>query len=79
MNHFVGNMLEVRNTDGDFFLIMSSRALSALDDVQLAKINKYNKILAPTISTIETIGGGGVRCMLAEVFFASNQVWRKSH
>ncbi len=70
MSHFAGNMLEVRNTDLEIFLVMSTQALSALNDEQLTKINKYDKILAPTISTIETIGGGGVRCMLAEIFLA---------
>jgi hypothetical protein len=68
MNHFAGNMLEIINADGETFLVMSRQALASLNKTQLAQINKYDKILAPNISTIETIGGGGVRCMLAEVF-----------
>jgi hypothetical protein len=68
MNHFAGNMLEVSNVVGEAFLVMSSQAFDALNETQLAQINTYDKILAPNIKTIETIGGGGVRCMMAEVF-----------
>jgi hypothetical protein len=70
MNHFAGNMLEVSNADGQAFVVMSNQALASLNEIQLAQINKYDKILAPNISTIETIGGGGVRCMMAEVFLS---------
>ena len=31
------------------------------------KLEKYNPILHTNINTIETIGGGSVRCMLAEI------------
>ncbi len=72
MNHFAGNMLELNNIDGETFLVMSSQAFASLNETQLAQINKYDKILAPNISTIETIGGGGVRCMMAEVFLEKN-------
>jgi len=68
MNHFAGNMLEVRNAAGQTFLVMSAQALASLTDEQIAKINEYDSILSPDIKTIETIGGGGVRCMMAEVF-----------
>jgi len=68
MNHFAGNMLELNNKNGDRFLIMSAQAVASLTDDQFGLINKYNQILSPTITTIETIGGGGVRCMMAEVF-----------
>jgi hypothetical protein len=73
MNHFAGNMLEVCNADGQRFLVMSSQALASLDAAQLAEINKHDRILAPDISTIETIGGGGVRCMMAEVFLKNSR------
>ncbi|MEP6675152.1 MAG: arginine deiminase-related protein [Ferruginibacter sp.] len=68
MNHFAGNMLEVCNQEGKHFLVMSAQAFSSLDKEQIAVIEKFDIILAPAINTIETIGGGGVRCMMAEVF-----------
>ena len=33
----------------------------------IEKLEKYNPILHANINTIETIGGGSVRCMLAEI------------
>ena len=73
MNHFAGNMLEVCNKDGQLFLVMSAQAFESLDKKQKARIELYDKILAPSINTIETIGGGGVRCMMAEVFLQKKQ------
>jgi hypothetical protein len=68
MNHFAGNMLEVCNSRGERVLVMSEQARQSLRADQVAVIEKYDTILAAAIPTIETIGGGGVRCMLAEVF-----------
>jgi hypothetical protein len=68
MNHFAGNMLEVQNEDGTLFLVMSEQAYNALTDDQIKLIEKHNTILKTPTPTIETVGGGGVRCMLAEVF-----------
>ncbi len=68
MNHFAGNMLEVQNEDGVMFLVMSEQAYNALTNAQIAQIEEHNTILKTPLHTIETIGGGGVRCMLAEVF-----------
>lgn len=68
MNEFAGNMLEVRNKSGENFLIMSARARKSLDEKQTTEIEKHARILSAEIETIETVGGGGVRCMLAEIF-----------
>ncbi len=68
MNHFAGNMLEVSNREGERFLVMSAQALESLTPQQIEVIQTYNNILSPSVETIETIGGGGVRCMMAEVF-----------
>jgi hypothetical protein len=68
MNNFAGNMLEVQNNNGEKFLVMSTRAKASLTEEQLNIIEKHNTILAANIPTIESVGGGGVRCMLAELF-----------
>jgi hypothetical protein len=68
MNNFAGNMLEVENTDGQPFLVMSETAFRSLGDMQIEQIEKYAQILMVSIPTIETIGGGSARCMLAEVY-----------
>lgn len=68
MMHFAGNMLQVRNEKGETFLVMSGQAFESLNDAQIAQIRKHTNILSSPIPTIETFGGGSVRCMMAEVF-----------
>lgn len=67
MNHFAGNMLEVENTNGGKLLVMSKQAYGSLNGDQIQRLERYTKIIYADISTIETIGGGSARCMLAEV------------
>jgi len=68
MNRFAGNMLEVRSNKNENFLLMSASAHQSLDANQIAVIEKYARILSANIETIEAVGGGSVRCMLAEIF-----------
>ncbi|MFA7116257.1 MAG: arginine deiminase-related protein [Bacteroidales bacterium] len=68
MNHFSGNMLELKNSDDEKFLIMSGTARKCLTKSQ-SKIfnNYYHRILSPQLDFIEMNGGGSARCMLAEL------------
>lgn len=68
MNAFAGNMLQVQNTDDKTYLIMSETSLDSLTSEQIKQIEKHTTILAVEIPTIETIGGGSARCMLAEIY-----------
>lgn len=68
MQHFAGNMLQVKNKDGQKFLVMSETAYKSLNRNQVSAIEKYCEIIHSDLSTIETNGGGSARCMLAEVF-----------
>jgi len=68
MGEFAGNMLQVKNTEGAHFLIMSTRAYKALTKTQIELIKKHTKILHSDLKVIETYGGGSARCMMAEVF-----------
>ena len=65
---FSGNMLQLKDAHGDSILVMSDSAHKALTKQQVDKIQKHCKILSSPIPTIETCGGGSVRCMIAEVF-----------
>jgi hypothetical protein len=67
MNHFAGNMLQVENRDGERLLVMSTQAYEALTTEQLLELNKFNRIIHSSLTTIETNGGGSARCMMAEV------------
>lgn len=68
---FAGNMLEVKNPKGEKFTVMSDAAFQSLADAQRNAIAKYTKIIVPKIPTIEKIGGGSARCMMAEIFLPS--------
>lgn len=68
MEQFAGNMLQVMDQNQQPILVMSSKAFNSLTEDQVTQIESHATILAPDISTIETIGGGSVRCMMAEIF-----------
>jgi hypothetical protein len=64
---FAGNMLELRSSHGTV-VAMSQTALDSLSAQQRATIERLGgPIVAAAIPTIETLGGGSVRCMLAEI------------
>ncbi|GAA3995788.1 arginine deiminase-related protein [Hymenobacter fastidiosus] len=65
---FAGNMLVLRPAAGPDLLALSQRAYASLTDGQRRALAQYCELLPLAIPTIETIGGGSVRCMLAEVF-----------
>ncbi|MBU8884160.1 amidinotransferase [Kaistella sp. DKR-2] len=68
LQQFAGNMLQVQNTEGKKFLVMSKTAYKSLTSDQIWNIEKYCEIIYSDLNTIETNGGGSARCMLAEVF-----------
>ena len=72
MHQFAGNMLQVRGEDEQSILVMSASAYQSLRADQIAKIEQHCTILYSDISTIETLGGGSARCMMAEVFLPKN-------
>lgn len=68
MNQFAGNMLQVGGMGSSKYLVMSQTAYNSLTAEQIQAIEKFNKIISVDINTIETLGGGSARCMMAEVF-----------
>jgi len=65
---FAGNMLAIRNQKGEQLMVMSRSAHVSLDEEQIAAISRYARIVSSGIHMIETVGGGSVRCMIAENF-----------
>jgi hypothetical protein len=68
LQNFAGNMLELASADDERHLVMSARAAESLTPKQHSLLREIGS--APVISavpTIENLGGGSVRCMLAEV------------
>ncbi len=69
MNHFAGNMLQLKNDKGEKLLVMSQAAYNSLTASQIEKLQSFNDhLVSSPIPTIEKYGGGSVRCMMAEVF-----------
>ena len=62
---FAGNMLQVEGAEGPL-MVMSQSAYLSLAPEQIQRIEAYNPILYSDLSTIEQLGGGSARCMLAE-------------
>ncbi|MEL7449811.1 MAG: arginine deiminase-related protein, partial [Pseudomonadota bacterium] len=67
MGQFAGNMLEVQGAGGKRYLAMSTRAERSLRPEQRAALEQYATLLASPVDTIESVSGGGVRCMLVGV------------
>jgi hypothetical protein len=65
---FAGNGLFLRSTQGDPLLALSARAWRSFSKPQQALIQAHATPVLPDVLTIERVGGGGIRCMLAEVF-----------
>lgn len=66
VNHFAGNMLQLHTISGNKILAMSQSAYQSLIQSQIDQLTKYVELVPIAIPTIETIGGGSVRCMMGE-------------
>jgi hypothetical protein len=69
---FAGNVLELTSESpapvGGSIFAISARAFGALTPTQRSTMRSRGRIVSVPIPTIEDVGGGGVRCTLAEVF-----------
>lgn len=68
MNQFAGNVLFVKNKAGERFGIISRTGWNSLTLGQQTVFSHFFTPICLDIPTIEQIGGGSARCMLAELF-----------
>lgn len=73
MNQFCGNILQLETVRGDKVIVMSQSAYDTFSPAQRNQLATHGKLLPFDVSTIESIGGGSVRCMLGEVFLPSRK------
>lgn len=66
--HFCANILAFSKPDGSQLIVMSETAKAGFTSEQLGILSGFGQILALPIATIEHIGGGSARCMMAEIF-----------
>lgn len=67
VRRFAGNVLEVLNRDGRLVIVMSDSAYDALDSVQIGTIGRHGTIVHTGLATVEAVGGGSARCMIADI------------
>jgi len=75
VERFAGNMLELASWDEALgechVLVLSETARRALAEETFARLAACtDEVLVAPVPTIERVGGGSVRCMLAEVFLS---------
>ncbi len=67
---FCGNILQLKSQKGEPCIVMSNSALKGFTAAQIRILEKHGSLIAVNIPTIENIGGGSARCMLAENFLS---------
>ena len=67
VNRFAGNVLFLDGAKGETMFI-SQRGWTSLTDNQRAAISATVQAVPVAVDTIESVGGGSVRCMIAENF-----------
>jgi hypothetical protein len=69
MGRYAGNVLELRAADGARVLAMSAAAAEAYGPAGLERLGAHvDRIVAAPVPTLEALGGGSVRCTLAELY-----------
>ena len=66
--NFCGNILQLNDKNNQPIITMSLSAYKGFKPEQIKVLEKHGSLVVCDISTIEHIGGGSMRCMLAENF-----------
>lgn len=67
MRNFAGNMIQLTSKLGHNYLVMSHAAFTILTTSQKEALSNYADFIFSDLHTIETVGGGSARCMLAGI------------
>lgn len=68
LQKFGCNAIELRSAGGQPLIALSTGALNAFSSEQRRLLEGFGELVHCDVPTIEQIGGGGVRCMIAEIF-----------
>ena len=66
VDSFAGNIIQLGDNEHKI-IVISKVAYNSLNEDQKNKLSKESKIISIPIPTIQTCGGGSVRCMIAEL------------
>jgi hypothetical protein len=67
MRQFSCNLIELKSRAGSPVIALSSTARRAFRPDQLRSLENFGELVEADIPTIETVGGGSVRCMIADI------------
>src|SRR5205085_1689873 len=67
MRRFACNLIELRSGAGSPVIALSSVARRAFRPDQLRQLEGFGELAEADIPTIESVGGGSVRCMIADI------------
>ncbi len=67
LRRFGCNLLELRSQNGEAVIALSAKALASLRPDQVRALEAFGTLAETDVPTIEAVGGGSVRCMIAEV------------
>lgn len=68
IQQFTGNALELKSDQNERLLAISTRGYQAMTRSQKEELSDQLKIIHSPLPTIEQLGGGSARCMMAEIF-----------
>ena len=66
LRQFACNLIELQGRDGPV-IALSAAALDSFRPDQLRSLERFGALLDTPIPTIEAVGGGSVRCMIADI------------
>ncbi|NVK87318.1 MAG: hypothetical protein HWE13_04295 [Gammaproteobacteria bacterium] len=65
---FCANILQVKSAQNEPLILLSKNALNGFSAAQRVMLERHGQLVDCNIATIEHIGGGSLRCMVAENF-----------
>jgi hypothetical protein len=67
MGRFACNLIELQNRDREPVIALSAASLEAFKPDQIRMLESFGELVPVPIPTIEAVGGGSVRCMIADI------------
>lgn len=74
VKNFAGNMIELIDGEGNPIIVLSQTAMKSLHAQQISSLQKHGQLVPVNVNTIEMVGGGSIRCMIAEIFLPLKHV-----